>query len=248
MQQIVLVSEGDPVTDQEMDNTSLINGCNWWPNREIELPALLKCNHPVWLHMLQAFQMPLPKPLPRQPNWSAVRADIVAAMTSRKRSSSPVLLADTHQGKPHLGAQFATVAFQCASTFRATDFLGGCNGARIRFDPQKNWPVNSGLVEEVIKRLQPVKSSHPDLSWADLLVLAGTVAVEQAAGVKPSAGQTVAGPFSFCPGRSDADSGAGMEQLAPRSYSTPEIALKDNAAVMGLTAREAVALAARPRR
>jgi catalase (peroxidase I) len=147
-----------------------------------------------------------------------------------------------------MGVQFATVAYQCASTFRATDFLGGCNGARIRFAPQKNWPNNQGLVDAVISRLQPVKDAHPLLSWADLLVLAGTMAVEQAAGVVPAEGEIVGKPFGFCPGRTDAENGDGTEHLAPRSYKTRELAFKDNAVVMGLTAREAVALAGRPRR
>lgn len=208
--------------------------------------------HAAWcLHCpchQQPFQMPLPAPPAKQPNWAAVRSDILHAMTVRKRSSSPVLLADTHLGQPHMGVQFATAAYQCASTFRATDFLGGCNGARIRFPPARTWPGNEGLVDSVMDRLQPVKDAHPDLSWADLLVLAGTLAVEQAAGVQPIEGEVVGKPFGFCPGRSDADSGAGMEHLAPRSYKTRELAFKDNAVVAGLTAREAVALAARPRR
>lgn len=100
----------------------------------------------------------------------------------------------------------------------------------------------------MIGRLQPVKDAHPDISWADLIVLAGTVAVEQAAGVVPAGGEVVGKPFGFCPGRTDADSGAGTEHLAPRNYKTRDLAFKDNAVVMGLTAREAVALAGRPRR
>jgi catalase (peroxidase I) len=137
----------------------------------------------------------------------------------------------------------AALAYQCASTFRATDFAGGCNGARIRFAPQKDWAGNKGLVEPTVSLLQPVKAAFPDLSWADLIVLAGTIAAEQAAG---GAGSTAA-PWSFCPGRSDAPDAAGTDYLAPRTYPKVETAVVDNARVMGLSAGEAVALAARPR-
>jgi catalase (peroxidase I) len=146
-------------------------------------------------------------------------------------------------------SNFAALAWQCASTFRATDYAGGCNGARIRFPPQSTWPANRGLVDAAMQQLQPVKKSHSDLSWADLIVLAGTLAVEQqAAGSSRITSATVGAPFSFCPGRTDASSAAGTEQLAPRKYSSPELAFKDGAVVQGLTAREAVVLAARPRR
>lgn len=91
--------------------------------------------------------------------------------------------------------------------------------------------------------LAPVKAVFGEsLTHADLIVLAGTVALEHAAGA-PAAD---AG-FSFCGGRSDADGDDGMHYLAPRNYSSPVIAFRDNAKVMGLSLGEAVALAARPR-
>lgn len=91
--------------------------------------------------------------------------------------------------------------------------------------------------------LAPVKAVFGDsLTHADLIVLAGTVALEHAAG----AAAADAG-FAFCGGRSDADGDDAMHYLAPRSYSSAAIAFRDNAKVMGLSPEEAVALAGRPR-
>jgi len=164
-------------------------------------------------------------------------------MTSTRRTSA-IMATDQHADRPYHGALFAALAWQCASTFRATDYAGGCNGARIRFAPQRWWPGNAGLVDAVLPRLQPIKNAYPELSWADLIVLAGTVAIEQSVGIQSGSGTI----FNFCPGRSDAVSAVGTEHLAPRSYLTAEMAFKDSAAVQGLTGREAVVLAARPRR
>lgn len=202
---------------------------------------------PLRILNMQAFQMPLSASSGKQPDWAAVRKDILAAMSNTKAQNT-VFPADASNGKPFLGAQFANLAWQCASTYRATDFAGGCNGARIRFAPQKDWAGNKGLVDATIARLKPVKDAHPDLSWADLIVLAGTIAVEQAAGVQPGAGQIVGSPFEFCPGRTDAADGKGSEHLGPRDYKTSSVAFNDNAAVQGLSARDAVVLAAKPRR
>lgn len=180
---------------------------------------------------LQAFQMPLPAPSGKQPDWQKVRADILKAMSD-----------------PAAPAEFASLAWQCASTYRTTDYAGGCNGARIRFPPQKDWAGNRGLVDSAVARLEPIKKANPDATWADLIVLAGTLALEQASGAKPGPGQIVASPYSFCPGRTDASSGAGTETLAPRVYPSDDTAFKDNAAVQGITWRDAVVLAARPKR
>jgi catalase (peroxidase I) len=209
--------------------------------------------------------MPLPAPAKQQPDWADVRRDLIAALSSKRKLRGSALLADTDQGRLHFGPQFVTLAWQCASTFRATDFLGGCNGARIRFPPEKDWAGNGVLVDSVLASLQPIKAKYPDITWSDLIVLAGTVAVEQAMDGLPAKQQAqqqqkqeqkqqqqavngVNDPFSFCPGRTDASSGAGSEILQPRNYSDPNTAFRDNAAVLGLTLREAVVLSARPRR
>ena len=183
---------------------------------------------------VQPFQHPLPEPAAKQPDFAKVRADIVKALGT----ASTAAAADTASGKPYYGALFSTLAWQCASTYRRTDHQGGCNGGRIRFSPQKDWPQNKGL-DKVLLVLKPIKDKYPTLSWADLIVLAGTVATENAAGAP--------GSYKFCPARSDATGPDDMTYLAPRNYSTPEIAFKDNLKVQGLTPAEGVALAARLR-
>jgi catalase (peroxidase I) len=145
-----------------------------------------------------------------------------------------------NNGKPYYGAVFVYLAYQCASTFRRTDYVGGCNGARIRMEPQASWPVNFAM-DKAMAVLQPVKTKFGNaLSWADLIVAAGQVALEEA-GSKP---------LSFCPGRSDADAAtpADPSVLSPNlnMSSTPlqQAMWLHNS---GLTAREMVVLSARPR-
>jgi catalase-peroxidase len=77
----------------------------------------------------QTFQFPLPAAAAQLPDWTAVRAALRKVM----RSSSPLLPPDqAADGSPYYGAVFVELAWQCATTFRRTDYLGGCNGARIQ--------------------------------------------------------------------------------------------------------------------
>lgn len=95
-------------------------------------------------------------------------------------------------------SELVSVAWASASTFRGGDKRGGANGARLALAPQKDWAVNRGVVNTVDKLIEMQKVSSK-VSLADMIVLAGSVGVEQAA---KSAGVSLEVPFA--PGRVDA--------------------------------------------
>jgi catalase-peroxidase len=98
-------------------------------------------------------------------------------------------------------AQLVSAAWASASTFRGSDKRGGANGARIRLAPQKEWAVNDPAeLASVISVLEGIQAGFgKPVSLADLIVLAGSAAVEKAA---EEAGHVVTVPFT--PGRTDA--------------------------------------------
>jgi catalase-peroxidase len=98
-------------------------------------------------------------------------------------------------------AQLVSTAWASASSFRGSDKRGGANGARIRLEPQKSWEVNQPLVlAKVLTTLEGIqKAFGKQVSLADLIVLGGSAAVEDAA---KKAGFDVTVPFA--PGRTDA--------------------------------------------
>ena len=104
-------------------------------------------------------------------------------------------------------SQLVSTAWASASTFRNSDMRGGANGARIRLAPQKNWDANQpDQLATVLRGLEAIQqefngsmSNGKAVSLADLIVLAGCAAVEQAA---KNAGYDVTVPFT--PGRADA--------------------------------------------
>ena len=153
----------------------------------------------------QPWQFPLPPPPPPTalPDFEQVRAAVLRAIVE----PNPVLPPDVYDGQPYYGALFVRLAWACASTFRTTDYLGGCNGARLRFPPQRDWPVNAAL-DGALAVLLPVKEQFGDaLSWADLIALAGTVSLEDAG----------AAPMRFCGGRTDLVAyDGGSDDLEPR--------------------------------
>ncbi|MFZ0754539.1 MAG: catalase/peroxidase HPI [Trebonia sp.] len=98
--------------------------------------------------------------------------------------------------------QLVSTAWAAAASFRGSDKRGGANGARIRLEPQKDWEVNNpDQLAPVLRTLEGIQEGfRKEVSLADLIVLAGGVAVEQAA---RAAGVSVDVPFA--PGRGDAD-------------------------------------------
>jgi catalase-peroxidase len=118
-------------------------------------------------------------------------------------------------------AQLVTTAWASASTFRGTDKRGGANGARIRLAPQKDWEANQPAeLAKVLQKLEAIQkdfnstqSGGKKVSLADLIVLGGSAAVEEAA---KKAGHNV--KVTFSPGRTDAT----QEQTDVHSFAVLE--------------------------
>lgn len=156
--------------------------------------------------------------------------------------------------------QLVRTAWASAASYRGTDMRGGANGARVRLAPQKNWEVNNpDELAMVLERLESVQKNFNDaqsgdkrVSLADLIVLGGAAAIEQAA---KKAGHDIKVPFE--PGRADAsqeqtdvESFAALEPNADgfRNYYSddsrfsPTEALVDRAALLTLTVPEMTVL------
>ena len=164
----------------------------------------------------QSFQHPLPEPPKKVSNMDKVEKALLKMM------------------KQNGNGEFVRLAWQCASTFRITDYHGGCNGARIRFSPGKDWETNDGL-GDTLALLQPIKDQFGDgLSWSDLIVLAGNVAIAHGGG--PS--------MPFCPKRTDASDGDGWKPIAFGNDKYPKTVngLIEINSRRGLTNKELVAL------
>ncbi|CAM9348768.1 unnamed protein product, partial [Sphacelaria rigidula] len=170
----------------------------------------------------QEFQLPLP-----EPSVSNVEPEV----------EDDAVATDMFNGEPSYAALFVTLAFQCMDSFRSTDYLGGCNGARIRFSPQKDWTVNEGLMD-VLSLLEPVKTKYPEVTYADLIQLAGSTALTRGGAVG----------LKLCPGRVDATEGSDLiSVLEPRNYTDVIVGVRDRMKISGLSTRQMVALAGRPR-
>ena len=150
--------------------------------------------------------------------------------------------------------ELINTAWDSARTFRCSDYRGGANGARIRLSPQKDWEGNEpGRLQKVLVKLEEIKAGlNKKVSIADLIVLGGSAAIEQAA---REAGVNIKVPFS--PGRGDATAELtdeeSFEVLEPihdgyrnwlkKDYVVkPEELLLDRTQLMGLTAPEMTVL------
>lgn len=157
-------------------------------------------------------------------------------------------------------SELVSTAWASASTFRGSDKRGGANGARIRLAPQKDWEVNNpaqlqkvlGTLEDIQKEFNETQTGGKKVSLADLIVLAGTAAVEKAA---REAGYNIVVPFA--PGRADASqeqtdvesmkylepAADGFRNYLKKKYSvSTESLLIDKAQLLTLTAPELTVL------
>ena len=157
-------------------------------------------------------------------------------------------------------ADLVKTAWASASTYRCSDHRGGANGARIRLEPQRNWEVNEPAeLDRVLKTYERIKADFDGsatggkkVSLADLIVLGGSVGIEQAA---KAAGHDIEVPFT--PGRTDASAeqtdADSFVVLEPRAdgfrnylsvrFSVPtEELLVDRSQLLGLTAPQMTVL------
>ena len=156
-------------------------------------------------------------------------------------------------------SQLVSTAWASAATFRGSDKRGGANGARIRLAPQKDWEVNQPAqlanvletLEGIQKEFNAAQTGGKKVSLADLIVLGGCAAVEQAA---KKAGHDVQVPFT--PGRTDASqdqtdiesfavlepAADGFRNYLKAAYTSAEEMLVDRAQLLTLTAPEMTVL------
>ncbi len=157
-----------------------------------------------WIPEPQLWQDPVPAV-----DHPLIDANDIAALKAKVLDSGPSI------------SELVFTAWSSAASFRGTDKRGGANGARIRFAPQKDWEVNeparlAGVLQALERVQQDFNSSASGgkkVSLADLIVLGGCAAVEQAA---KKAGEDVTVPFA--PGRTDASA----EQTDAESFAVLE--------------------------
>jgi catalase-peroxidase len=193
-----------------------------------------------WVAEPQLWQDPVP-----EVDHALVGAEDIAALKSELLSSGLSI------------SQLVATAWAAAASFRGTDKRGGANGARIRLEPQKDWEVNNPPeLAKVLATLEGIQerwgSDGKRVSLADLIVLGGCAAVEQAA---KNGGHEVT--VRFTPGRTDAS----QEQTDAESFAvleprfdgfrnyiqagqtlSPEMLLVERANLLNLTAPELTVL------
>lgn len=210
----------------------------WYKLIHRDMGPLARYLGPEMPNEVLLWQDPLPKAEP-----SSLNEQDIAALKAK------VLASGLSVG------ELVSTAWASASTFRGSDKRGGANGGRLRLAPQKGWAANQG-VDKVLAALENIQGEFNNggkqVSLADLIVLAGTAAVEKAA---KDAGYT--GSVGFRPGRVDAtqeqtdvESFAVLEPLADgfRNFTKDRYSVKaeklllDKAQLLTLTAPELTAL------
>ena len=192
---------------------------------------------------------------PEVPAEDLIWQDPIPAPTGPAISAGDVTALKGHIAASGLSvAELVTTAWAAAATYRGSDHRGGANGGRLRLAPQKDWEVNEpAKLARVLKVYEDIKAaSGIPVSIADLIVLGGSVGIEQAA---KAAGHAVEVPFT--PGRTDASQDQtdvdGFAVLEPKAdgfrnylqvrFNVPtEELLVDRAQLLGLTAPEMTVL------
>jgi catalase-peroxidase len=192
---------------------------------------------------------------PEVPAEDLIWQDPIPAATGPALSASDVTALKARIAASGLSvADLVRTAWASAATWRGSDHRGGANGGRLRLSPQKDWAVNEpAKLAKVLKVYEDIKAaSETSVSIADLIVLGGSVGIEQAA---KAAGHAVEVPFT--PGRTDASQEEtdveGFAVLEPRAdgfrnylqvkFSVPtEELLVDRAQLLGLTAPQMAVL------
>jgi catalase-peroxidase len=219
----------------------------------------------AWFKLTHRDMGPIPRYLgPLVPKETLVWQDPVPAVDHKLIGEKDIAALKAKILKSGLSiSQLVTTAWASASSFRGSDKRGGANGARIRLAPQKDWEVNqSAELAKVLQKLETIQKEFNSaqsngnkgkkVSLADLIVMGGDAAIEEAA---KKAGHDVKIPFS--PGRTDASqeqtdvhSFAVMEPIADgfRNYLrsgqvlSAEELLVDRAQLLTLTAPEMTVL------
>jgi catalase-peroxidase len=213
----------------------------------------------AWFKLIHRDMGPLSRYLgPEMPNEELLWQDPIPDVDHELVNDSDVAaLKDKLLNSGLSVSQLVSTAWAAASTFRGSDKRGGANGGRLRLAPQKFWQANQPeQLANVLAKLEGIQSefnnSGKKISLADLIVLAGSAGVEQAA---KNAGHNVTVPFT--PGRMDASQeqtdvesfgflepiADGFRNYAKSRYSVPaEALLIDKAQLLTLTAPEMTAL------
>ena len=192
---------------------------------------------------------------PEVPTEELIWQDPIPAHTGAKLTDADVRTLKGHIASSDLSiADLVRTAWASAATWRGSDHRGGTNGGRIRLEPQRSWDVNEPeKLDRVLKVYEGIQSaSGLNVSIADLIVLGGSVGIEQAA---RAAGHEIEVPFT--PGRTDASAeqtdAESFTVLEPRAdgfrnylsvrFNVPtEELLVDRAQLLGLTAPQMTVL------